>query len=328
MKLRVLLSLLALASCTENKYTTLNGKTMGTYYEIQYSSSQNYQPEIDSILDSFVSAASTYDSTSELSSFNQSGSVRFKSAHLFTMLKLAKRYHLQTQAAFEPTLMPLIKAHGFSRSKRQVLQHEQIDSLLSFVSFDYITYDSLEMRTSKQGVQLDLSAMGEGYAIDMITDFLEDKNIESYKVEIGGEMKCKGRNVKGEVWLIGIENPSDSKAGQLIVTTHLQNEAISTSGTSQKFYRDENGKRRSHIIHPKTGNPIDNNLLSITVKDKLAVRADVFATALMVMGLDSAKSFVDKMNIDAFIVYQEKGKVLSWNTPNFLSTQDRSITLR
>jgi thiamine biosynthesis lipoprotein len=178
------------------------------------------------------------------------------------------------------------------------------------------------MRTSKEGVQLDLSAMGEGFAIDMISDFLQSKNIKNYKVELGGEMKCKGRNLKGEVWLIGIKNPSDSKTQQILTTTHLENKAISTSGTSRKFYLDEDGNRRSHIINPKTGYPIANNLLSVTVKDSLAVRADVFATALMVMGLDSAKSFVDKMDIDAFIVYQENGKVLSWNTSNFLNTQD------
>lgn len=328
MKIPLLFVLLALVSCTENKYTTLKGKTMGTYYEIRYCSTHNYQPEIDSILNSFVSAASTYDSTSELSLFNQSGFVQFKSPHLLKMLKIAKRFHQETQGAFEPTLMPLIKAYGFSRSKRQVLQNKQIDSLLSLVSFEYITYDSLEMRTSKQGVQLDLSAMGEGYAIDMVSDFLQSKNIENYKVEIGGEMKCKGRNPRGEAWLIGIENPSDSKTGQLLTTTHLKNEAISTSGTSRKFYLDENGRRRSHIINPKTGYPIENNLLSVTVKDSRAVRADVFATALMVMGLDSAESFVDKMNIDALIVYEENGKVLSWENPNFLITQDRSITLR
>jgi thiamine biosynthesis lipoprotein len=233
------------------------------------------------------------------------------------MLKIAKRYYVETQGAFEPTLMPLIKAHGFSRSKRQALQKDKIDALLSLVSLDYITYNHLEMRTSKQGVQLDLSAMGEGYAIDMISDFLRDKNIGNYKVEIGGEMKCKGRNSSDKVWLIGIEHPSDSKAGQIINTTQLENEAISTSGTSRKFYLDENSNRRSHIISPKTGLSIDNNLLSVTVKDSLAVRADVFATALMVMGLDSAKKFIYHANVDALIVYQENGKVLSWSTPTF-----------
>lgn len=319
---------LAFASCSENKFTKLKGKTMGTYYEIQYSAAHDYKPEIDSILNSFVAAASTYDSTSELSLFNQSGTLQFKSPHLLRMLKIAKQYHVETQGAFEPTLMPLIKAHGFSKAKRQVLPSETIDALLSIVSFDYISYDALGMRTNKDGVQLDLSAMGEGYAIDIISNFLEGKNIKNYKVEIGGEMKCKGRNDKGEVWLIGVENPSDLKTGRLITRTHLENEAISTSGTSRKFYLDGDGNKRPHIINPKTGYPIQNNLLSVTVKDSLAVRADVFATALMVMGLDSAKKFLGTTDVEAFIVYQENGKVLSWNTPGFVSTQDRSVTLR
>jgi FAD:protein FMN transferase len=328
MRIQIFLAFITLASCSENRYTTLKGKTMGTYYEIQYSSPHGYQLEIDSILNSFASAASTYDSTSELSLFNRSGILRYKSPHLFKMLNMAKQYHRETQGAFEPTLMPLIKAHGFSGSKRKSLRKDQIDSLLSFVSFDYITYDHLEMRASKQGVQLDLSAMGEGYAIDLISGFLRGKNIDNYKVEIGGEMKCKGRNSKSGVWLIGIENPSDLKKGQLLVTTHLENEAISTSGTSKKFYLDEHGVKRSHIINPKTGYSIENNLLSVTIKDSLAVRADVFATALMLMGLDSAKRFVHNTNIDAFFVYQENGKVLSWNTPNFLNTEDKSIARR
>jgi FAD:protein FMN transferase len=328
MKIRRLLVFLALISCSESKFTTRKGKTMGTYYEVQYNSSHDYQGEIDSLLNSFVAAASTYDSTSELSSFNQSGSLRFKSPHLFKMLNIAKQFHLETQGAFEPTLMPLIKAHGFSISKRRALRKEQIDSLMAFTSFDYITFDTLEMWTTKKGVQLDLSAMGEGYAIDMISDFLQSKNIKNYKVEIGGEMKCKGRNPNGEVWLIGIENSSDSKTRQLLITTHLENEAISTSGTSRKFFLDENGNRRSHIINPGTGSSIENSILSVTVKDSLAVRADVFATALMVMGLDSARKFAGHTNINAFIVYHENGKVLSWNTPNFLNPQDKNVVLR
>jgi thiamine biosynthesis lipoprotein len=326
MKIHILFLVVVLFSCKDQQYTTLKGKTMGTYYDIQYSSDQNYQGEIDSLLKSFIAAASTYDSTSELSSFNQSGFLRYRSPHLFRMLKFAKQFHQQTQGTFEPTLMPLIKAHGFSTSKRQVLEKKQIDSLLSFVSFGYISYDHIEMRAMKPGVQLDLSAMGEGYAIDLVADFLQHKDVVSYKVEIGAEMKCKGRNSKGEIWLIGIENPSNN--GQLLTTTRLENSAISSSGISRKFYTDSSGKRRSHLINPKTGYSVENNLLSVTVKDPLAVRADVFATALMVMGLDSARSFTEKTNLDAFIVYQENGKVLSWHTPDFLNTQDRSLVHR
>jgi hypothetical protein len=170
------------------------------------------------------------------------------------------------------------------------------------------------------GVQLDLSAMGEGYAIDMIADFLESKNVSDYNVEIGGEMKCKGKNEKRDRWLIGVENPS-SAGNRILTTVSLDDEAISTSGTARKFYLDETGVKRSHIIDPKTGYSIHNNLLSVTIKNSKAARADALATALLVMGLDSAKSFAARTNTAALIVYEKNGKVLSWHSPDFFNTQ-------
>jgi FAD:protein FMN transferase len=323
-----LLIILALTSCQEDaSYIVLKGKTMGTYYEIQYKSSQNYQREIESLFTGFIASASTYDSTSELSRFNKTGALYFNGPHLLKMLKLAKEIHDETGGAFEPTLMPLIRAHGFSTSKRNALTKYEADSLLSFVSLDYITYDEVRMVSSKPGVQLDLSALGEGYVIDMVAEFLEKKNISHYKVEIGGEMKCNGVNPKGERWMIGIENPLNT-VGKILATIRLNNEAISTAGTSKKFYLDENGVRRSHIIDPRTGYSIQNNLLSVTIRDKKAVRADALATALMVMGLDSGKSFVVNNRIEALIVYEEDGKVLSWHSPDFFNTQDRSVAAR
>jgi thiamine biosynthesis lipoprotein len=244
------------------------------------------------------------------------------------MLEIAGELYEETNGAFEPTLMPLIRAHGFSNSTRQILPVKTVDSLLSFVSFRYITHDSIQMRSAKSGVQLDLSAMGEGYAIDMIAGFLEEKNVADYKVEIGGEMKCKGKNSKGDRWLIGIEDPTGVPTNKVLTTVRLENEAISTSGTARKFFIDENGIRRSHIIDPRTGCSIQNNLLSVTIKDKRAVRADALATALMVMGLDSAKSFVKRSNVEAFIVYEEKNKVLSWHSPDFFDKQEGIIAIR
>jgi thiamine biosynthesis lipoprotein len=326
-RIQLVFLLVGLASCKEQPNTVLKGKTMGTYYEIEYNSRQNYQLEIDSLLAGFIASASTYDSTSELSRFNRAGFIPFESPHLLKMLILAGTLHKETRGAFEPTLMPLIKAHGFSTSKRQALSRYAIDSLLSYVSFKYIIYDTFQMATSKPGVQLDLSAMGEGYAIDMIADFLEGKNVSDYKVEIGGEMKCKGKNVNGGRWLIGVENPSGT-GNKILATVKLEDEAISTSGASRRFYLDENGSKRSHIIDPRTGHSIQNNLLSVTVKDRRAVRADALATALMVMGLDSGKSFVETSEIEALIVYEENGKVLSWHSPGFFNIQDRDVAIR
>jgi FAD:protein FMN transferase len=320
LRILIIIILLASVSCADHRYTHLHGKTMGTYYEIQYNAAANYQSEIDSLLDGFIMAASTYDSTSEISQFNKAGEVVFESPHLFRMLTMATTFHKETDGMFEPTLMPLIRAHGFSNGGRKALSEATIDSLLTFVSLSFIQYDSNQMTTSKPGVQLDLSAMGEGYAIDMIADFLESRNVDDYKVEIGAEMRCKGKNAAGELWLIGIEMPTTTE-NNILTTVRIDNQAISTSGTSRRFYIDESGVKRSHIIDPRTGHSIKNNLLSVTVRDRRAVRADVLATALMVMGIDSARHFTEKMNLQALLVYEENGKVLSWSSEDFLKTR-------
>jgi FAD:protein FMN transferase len=312
--------LFLVVACNSDHYVSLSGKTMGTYYSIVYRSRSNYQQEIDSILREFISAASTYDSTSEISHFNRHGEIVFRTPHLFAMMKIAKTIHRDTRGAFEPTLMPLITAHGFGGKKARFPSPQTIDSLLSLVSFEYIEFDSLKMKSRKRGVQLDLSAMGEGYVIDLISDFLESRGVHDYKVEIGGEMKSKGLSPKQMPWLIGIENPEAN--GEIMRNVMLDNEAISTSGNYRKFYTDSTGKHLSHIIDPKSGTPIQNTLLSVTIKNEKAVLADAFATASMAMGLDSAKAFVSRMRLDALITYTKNKEVLLWHSAGFFGSNE------
>jgi FAD:protein FMN transferase len=316
-----------LLSCEEEKYTSLSGKTMGTYYSIQYKSGNHFGREIDSILLDFVTAASTYDSTSEISEFNRNGGLQYRSPHLFSMLTIAKTIHHETKGAFEPTLMPVISAYGFAGTKDNVPSKIKADSLLSVVSFDYVSFDSVKMIALKRGVQLDLSAMGEGFAIELIAGFLEANNIWDYKVEIGGEMKCKGKNPGNERWLIGIEAPSVPDR-QILGFVRLQDEAISTSGSYRKFYTDRQGKKQSHIIDPTTGSPVQNNLLSVTIKSKSAIKADAYATACMVMGYSKAIAFIGQSNVEGLITYEENGKVRSWHSRNFFDSYQGRITVR
>jgi thiamine biosynthesis lipoprotein len=313
------LFLLIFWSCQEEGYIMLSGKTMGTYYSIQYKSERNFENEIDSLLQGFVSAASTYDSLSELSEFNRKGIVYFRTRHLYRMLATAKIIHKETLGAFEPTLMPLINLHGFGYTKKVSFPPSSIDSLLELVSFNHVVFDSIKMTTLKKGVQVDLSAMGEGFAIDLIAEFLEENHVMNYKVEIGGEMKCKGKNSRDEDWLIGIEHPVPGNPGRILNTVRLQNEAISTSGSYRKFYLDDKGRKHSHILSPKTGRPVQNNVLSVTIIAKKAVTADALATACMVMGLTDAVRFIESSAIEGMITYEHNGQIRYWHSKDFFS---------
>jgi FAD:protein FMN transferase len=314
------LAVLTFGSCAEEQFISLSGKTMGTYYSIHYQAPKNYQTEIDSILRGFISAASTYDSTSELSEFNRKGIVYFRTPYLNKMLAIAKQLNTETKGAFEPTLFPLVNVHGFGPSRKKTATPFIIDSLLSLVSIDYVDFDTVRMRVLKRGVQVDLNAMGEGFAIELIADFLEKKHVKNYKVEIGGEMKCSGRKPNNELWLIGIEGPFPGHQ-TLTKTVRLHNESISTSGSYKNFYTDQSGKRQSHLIDPKTGYPIQNSLLSVTIKTKSAIKADALATACMIMGLEDAIRFIEDSNIEAFITYEENNTVHTWHTASFFNTE-------
>ena len=319
-----LVSGLVLNSCREKEFLSLTGKTMGTYYSIQYDSDQNFHVEIDSILSQFISAASTYDSTSEISEFNRNGVVYFRTPHLHKMLSMAKQIHAETRGAFEPTLFPLISVHGFGPSRKNIASQSIIGSLLHLVSFSHIQFDSVKVWTLKKGVQLDLNAMGEGYAIELISGFLEENQIRNYKVEIGGEMKCNGRNPEGDFWLIGIEDP----AQRITRTVRLQNESISTSGSYRNFSTDSSGKKQSHLIDPRTGYPIQNNLLSVTSRASSAIHADAFATACMVMGFNEAIQFVKDFKLNALITYEESGTAYTWHTKSFFHNEENRAFVR
>src|SRR5690606_13098049 len=123
----------------------------------------------------------------------------------------AKKYHQISNGYFEPTLLPLIKNWGSSLKNKEQMDSTKVDSLMKFVSFkDLIKFNSAEVKALKQGVEIDLSAMGEGYALDAIASILNKSGVNNYMIEIGGEMTCKGVNAKGKVWQIGIENPTVS----------------------------------------------------------------------------------------------------------------------
>ena len=140
------------------------------------------------------------------------------------------------------------------------------------------------MRKTRPDVRCDLSAVAPGYAADRLWTELADRGFTDFLVDVGGELRTRGRNEAGEPWQIAIERPQPhGHAIQRLVP--ISNLAITTSGDYRR-YREVDGQRVTHILDPRTGRPLAHRLASVTVIDALAVRADGFATALMVLGAD------------------------------------------
>ncbi len=300
------------------KEISLSGTTMGTTYSIKYLSKDGtgYQQEVDSLLLVFNQSLSTYIPNSEISQFNRDTVFYFELPFFLPVLKESKRVYVATDGAFDPTVMPLVRAWGFGPDQSQMPDSSKIDSLLQYVGFDKISFDSKMVTKSKPGVELDFSAVAKGYGVDVIGMWLAEHGISNYFVEIGGEVKCKGVNNEGKSWRIGIEDPTreiNSRATKAIV--ELQNRAMATSGNYRNYYVVD-GIPYSHTIDPASGFPVRNVLLSATVFADDCITADAFATAFMVIGLEKAKKFIEENpKIDGFLIYSDKtGKLRTFTS--------------
>jgi thiamine biosynthesis lipoprotein len=170
----------------------------------------------------------------------------------------------------------------------------------------------------REGIMLDMNAIAQGYAVDVLAGFFDAENIENYLVEIGGEVRCNGKNRFGLDWRIGIDKPIDGlqlPGVQMQAIVQISGRSLATSGNYRRFY-EEDGIKYSHTIDPSTGYPVQHGLLSATVVAHDCMRADAYATAFMVMGYEKARRFLEEHTyLDAYLIFNdEAGKYRVWYT--------------
>ena len=312
-----LIVLIGFGSCSEKEKTFKNyeGEMFGTYYRIQVEDlGKDLQPEFDSVFALINAAANSYIQESEVSEFNRSGRLSNPSFTFKDMMDSAAKYSRMSEGYFEPTLYPLIKAWGFSFEKREEMDSMKVAELLDFIGFeDAISVTESGYFAAKPGVMLDITGLGEGYAIDKLVEVVERNGIANYMVEIGGEMKAKGINPRNTLWTIGIEDPAQAEMGvtsTMLTKVELDNRSISSSGNYRKFYIDEAGNRRPHIIDPKTGYPVSHSMVSVSVLAPSATQADALATAFMGMGHEKAMILAESLpGVEAMFVIGGKEKL-------------------
>ncbi len=296
-------------------YIQIEGNTMGTTYHIKYIDDKkiNYKSEIDDLLIDFNQSLSTYISDSEISRFNQSESIIFKNDYFLPVLTKAKEVYELSNGAFDPTVMPLVNAWGFGFKNSDNIDSTDIDSLMQFVGFEHIIFNESSLKKDTGGVMLDFSAIAKGYGVDLIGQYLEERGIKNYMVEIGGEVRCRGKNNKNSIWLIGIDNPKYNEDGKsLKATVKLENLSLATSGNYRNFYVKE-GVKYAHTINPVTGFPVDHTLLSASVFSEDCMTADAYATAFMVMGTEESIELSQELDMMIYLVYSdENGETLSY----------------
>lgn len=286
----------------------LEGKTMGTSYHITYFDplDRNFQFAVDSLLKVVNKSINTYDTASEISRFNRAKhSVRFELPYFFPPLKKSKEVVIGSLGAYDPTVMPLVNAWGFGPRKIERPDTAEVLAARAFVGFEKIDFNEDSVWKNDPRVQLDFSAIGQGYGADVIADFFKSKSIVNFFVELGGEGVARGKNLKeGRLWEIGILDPhSDYVEQKFKAYAKLENKGFTTSGNYFN-YREVDGIRYSHTIDPITGFPVQHALLSATVFATDCATADAWATAFMSMGHEKAMEILkNHPELDVFFIY-------------------------
>jgi thiamine biosynthesis lipoprotein len=268
---------------------------------------------------------STYIPDSDISRINRNESV-VVDTHFKSVFIASKRIYETTDGVFDPTIGAVVNAWDFGPEGKIVgLDSLKINQLMTSVGLHKVSLilDSKGDKISKpEGAFLDFNAIAKGYGVDVIAKFLERKNINNYLVEIGGEIRCKGKNIeRNKSWNVGLDRPrfdgvQDQSPQRAI---RLSNQAMATSGTYRKFKMDENGNRYSHIINTKTGYPSKTNILSVSVIAKDCMTADAYATAFQAMGIAKVTEFLKSHpELKVFIIFEnDQNEFETLNLNNF-----------
>ena len=325
MRYIVAIVLLALAACTNRKepqYITLTGPTMGTTFTVTYLDSLErvFDHEVDSILTRVNNSLSTYIPNSTISLYNSYYSTEFFriDQHFYYVFLNGKVIWRQSEGAFNPAVMPLVRYYGFGpESKPTHVDSTVVDSLLQFTDFDKVqgsvvvvpnpTTGGLDttwyLRKADPRIQLDFSASAKGYGVDVIAEFLLRRGIDRFYVEIGGELRTHGEYKEGNAWVIGIEDPATTTVQErtLIAKIGMHNQALATSGNYRNM-REIDGKQYVHTIDPATGYPAWGNILSASIIAPDCMTADAWATACMVLGHKKALELVTSAGLEALFI--------------------------
>lgn len=295
------------------------GMVFGTIYHITYQSDTNYQKEIETVLQKVDNSLSPFNKTSIISRINRNEKVKVD--EMFSeVFQLAEKISGDTDGAFDITVAPMVNAWGFGFKTGNPPTRQTIDSLRAIVGFHTVSLQDGYIIKKNPKTMLDCSAIAKGYGTDVVARFLKKKGVQNFMVEIGGEIVVNGNNEKLQPWRIGINKPTDdslntSQAIQDVVS--VSNIAMATSGNYRNFYY-KNGKKYAHTIDPKTGYPVQHNILSATVFADDCATADAYATSFMVLGLDGAKKILEKHpELCAYLIYSDqKGSNQIWYSPS------------
>ena len=330
------LSWYRLGSHDTSEFKEVRGPAFGTNFSVRsYGGSLSEQELLQNVLDEVEiidKLMSTYRDDSELMMLSslKAGESRLLSEDVAQVLGLSLDIAKLSGGAFDPTVAPLVRYFGFSKDPNREISISEAKADPSWQNIDSkIGYQKIELKDrnytpSVDGLELDLSAVAKGYAVDRVAQRLLSKGEKNLLVEIGGEIVVHGNKGGGQAFRVGIEMPSDSVEKNVGKVIELKNQAVATSGDYRNFY-ERDGKRLSHTIDPRSKLPIDHQLAEVSVVASNCAEADAWATTLMVLGESEGFRLASEQKLSAmFIIREATGQFRVRTTdsyPSVLSNQ-------
>ena len=306
----------------------IEGYALGTSYSISFNAENLEETFVEHKVDSLFAvlnqSLSTYIPTSDISKINRGDSLLVVDDHFVAVYKQATEVWNTTDGFFDPTVGALVNAYGFGPGKKiNTLSTQQLDSILQYTGWDKtkLSINNTILKTHPK-LYFDFNALAKGYAVDVLAKYLRHLKVTSFLVEIGGEIVAEGKSLKSNsFWKVAIDDPQQGEDRTFIQIITLENEALATSGNYRKFSINETtGERWVHSINPKTGKAIPSNVLSVSVLAENCMKADAYATALMVMPLQQAKLLIEKQpSLEAYWILSDSlGRVKEVFSSGFL----------
>ena len=351
------LILLILTGCTaSDRYVLIQGYAQGGTYSVKINlktsggiirkSPEKLKKDIDSILYSIDTTLSGYNKGSLLSRFNAGGRIPVRPGGMFAdMYSRAYAYYEETGGALDVASAPLFDLWGFGFKKGSMPSESEVYTAKASCGMNRLkkdlaaaaapdgTISGADLLTdslrSENGVpaalpELNFNAIAQGYSCDLVAAYLYSLGIKDMLVDIG-EIYCDGVNPEGKPWRVGVDRPVDgNNAPGQDLDGIWQSDGrpcgIVTSGNYRKFYTGNDGKKYAHTIDPRTGCPVQHNLLSATIVAPNATDADAYATYCMVIGLDAAREFIGSRagELSGYLIYcDDEGRMREWASDGF-----------
>ena len=321
----LLLAFCCLAACSGERPQQLGGNIFGTTWAATYQhapddlSAEAVKTEIESAFELVNLSMNHYDPESVISDFNQlpPGEPLEVDWDFAYVLTAALALGEATGGAYDVSVSALSDLWGFGPDGPTRLPTQgDIDLSLSQVGVSHLEWQP-ETRTLAKRVpnlKLDFSSLAKGYAVDLAADALDELGLEHYMLEVGGEVRVRGQSPRGGDWRIAVERPDPTARGSVQTALSVSDTGIATSGDYRNFFESE-GRRYSHLIDPKSGYPIQHDVVSVTVVHGSAMMADAWATALIVLGSEEAMALAEERRLAVYLLKRSGDRIEAlWST--------------